>query len=269
MIGISAISIDGHVGRPLPTQRVARPIMRRNPLCRDRPPKPGPLWVVAVVVIAGCGDGLAEPLQSAPYMDQLWMESSVYHGITPPEGVLRVGGWVGDATFVVAASSEFEIALESSSGDREITGLRKSLCGPSSAGDWWLCDRLIVEMEVGYAPGDIYYHVRAYGARFTSVSPLGLSAGIQLFDHSLDQALRDSRRWPGVEQTYYGYVGFLEDVPPQEIASRRLTAPIRLDPRPPILRNGVLEAYAGDTIRAIYSQPDGSVLTHMWVLPGS
>jgi hypothetical protein len=220
----------------------------------------------AVMLSATACSGAFEPAQDPPTLGSVSVITWMYDRVDPAEGYVEIAGSAADPQFEAHARSGFPVEVRSSSGDAEQALFRRSICGPDAGGALWDCHGIIIGMAAGHSVHDVYPNVRAMGARFRAVSPIGASAGVRLFGTSVNDALRIARRWPGVTSADLNEIGFPADGGTFAIG-RFLSASIRLDYRSPVRGNGILEAAHGDTLRMTYTQPDGSLLIREWLAP--
>jgi hypothetical protein len=215
--------------------------------------------------ILGCGDAVA-PQQDPPFIDLLSAEATLFTELAPSEGSLRVSARAAEPTFVVSNRDRFEIHVSSSSGDQELAILGRGVCGNTDDGSLRTCHEIVLQVKAGFSLVDVYPAVRSMG-RYGRTSA-SRYANVRLFGVSEQQAIGRLSRHPLVGSAELNWIGFpgIEGIDPTQVANRALAAQLKIDARPPVKHNGILEGRLGDTIEVRYHQPDGSAFVRMTLL---
>lgn len=209
------------------------------------------LWTCTLLVVtaAACGDPVG-PRPVLPHIARMDLEI-LRDG--PDNGVLFVNASPTDTSFR-RGSRRVPIQLAVSSGDRETAWLANRVCPqPRNA---FLCFLIDITLDSGKTAEDIAPYVAGIGARFAHFYG-GRYLSVTIFaEDGVARAAHRAAAWPGV--AIADLAGEFCEFPSVCAHRSQLRLPIPLDDSPPRQYDGYLQIRSADTVRATYTQPDGS-----------
>jgi hypothetical protein len=214
----------------------------------------------ALCLSASCGDVLGSLGFARPELSRLSISDSFARLVQG--GLLYVDGFPVDTSFRLDRRDRVLVELVTSAGDRETLNLFRAKCPPRARGPYYECFQYSMMMRGGSTAQDVAPLVQAAGDRFTYVSESGALANVTVFDAGATiPHAQAARIWPGVSLVLLSQTAWPAEAPPPSDRRGWLRAPMRVDSGAVRLADGVLQVRSGDTIRARYTQPSGSVLT--------
>lgn len=175
------------------------------------------------------------------------------------DGVLMVRAQMPDTVLTLDLDERIPVMVSTSSGDVERVGLYHLTCPVGSFFRGFDCHGFSIYLADSYNAELLKARVREIGGR--EVRLTGSWAVLVREPRLVARQARAADSWPGVEFATLSYWIC-------QCAIRSLLgAPLFLNEGPPRRGDGILQFVSGDTIRARYTNPSGTQLESMLVVP--
>ncbi|MEX2181476.1 MAG: hypothetical protein WD771_05500 [Gemmatimonadaceae bacterium] len=219
----------------------------------------GGAGLLLAVALVSCDVAPTAPLL-AP---ELRPELHIYlWGDATDGGLIGVAAQPLDLDYRLPVGTVIPIDIITSAGDSEVVRIGFGYCHDRRK---WIyeCQRLTVTMRDGRDPREAEAIVRSLGGRWIGNDVPGRDFYYTL--GSLDRTLLAVRQYSGVRSANLHYA--TTEPASFEILGQYYIGALKFTHGGPRPRNGIVTARPGETVRARYSQPDGSERIWDYTLP--
>lgn len=168
-------------------------------------------------------------------------------------GALTIGAFPSDESFRLQPKQWVPIEIATSSGDVETLRLHSAIC---PAGERWAaytCFQFHISLAPEHDLDEIQARVAAIGGRIVTMSSSLVT--VTMPQPNILRYAREADSWPGVAWAWTSVPGcFPGGGCP---SGARLRVPVPVDFGSPRPGDRVLQLQPGDTVRVVYSQPNG------------
>jgi hypothetical protein len=212
------------------------------------------LIVGTALLVLGC-DQLVEPEFISPELKELQMRQFPFR--FQGEWSIRLQAGLANADVRPQDNARVRIHFQTGSGDIEEIALRPEFCGDVEHA--YSCATFNLKMDPGRHINDLRPRLHEIPARFATVDNDGSRGSMWILEGELEPAMKRARSWPGVASTDVSVV-IITDWQGTPTFPKTMAAVALVSFGTPVLGDGIIQAGAGDSLIATYTQPDGQVL---------
>ena len=214
-----------------------------------------PAILVLAFLALACSDQLVEPEFINPELQDLRIRQIPFRFQGDWSVWLRAK--LANPDLRPAENARVNLQLRTGSGDTEEMVLRPQYCGDIE--ETYSCTEFILMMESGRHINELRPRLQEIPARFAFVANDGSWGSMWILEGELQPAMKHARLWPGVKSTEVSYLARLGGLVGSTFPTSMVAIAL-VDFGTPISGDGIIQAGAGDSLVASYTQPDGQVL---------
>jgi hypothetical protein len=217
--------------------------------------KKSPILVTALLALA-CSDQLVEPEFIYPELQDLRIRQIPFR--FQGDWSVKLRAELANPDLRPPENARISIRLRIGSSDTEEMVLRPEYCGDIDK--VYFCTEFNLTMESGRHINELRPRLHEIPARFAFVHNDGSWGSMWILEGELQPAMKHARLWPGVESTEVSLTTPQHWYGDPTFPSMYMVAIALVDFGTPILGDGIIQAGAGDSLVASYTQPDGQAL---------